>query len=419
MQSTISLGLLGPRDRIAAALSAGALLSTLLLWPFLGNGAAYVGLALSIPTIAVGWHTPDWQKLLKSPALWALWGGFVLLAVAFLLQPGWPSISSLVSFSVFALAPVLMLAIAPLSRSVTLQQFALVCIVGAGFAAAVGLYGMSQGEMRVTAPSLSPIHFAALAVTLGFMGLGVTLMSASPWRWLALAGPLLGFVASVASGTRAALVVGCALALLYGLFWMQRRAMPLWQKLLTPIVLAASVLLIFYLASLAGFTRPFDALRATWGSLTGDLGGDVSTAYRLEMYSAGWQAFVHSPWIGHGWRDQLTASMPFLSELGRAGYAAEGWAYIHNDALSFAVAAGIMGFAAYCLFMAAPFLAQRSHGGEGKWSLRAYLAGTFVLGLFVGGATDVLFMVEIPKFALVVVTAVLLFLPADPGRSDV
>nr|WP_314256173.1 O-antigen ligase family protein [uncultured Devosia sp.] len=412
MQSPISM-----RDRTAAGLSAAVLLATLLLWPFLGNGAAYVALIMSIPAVAVGWNPTDGQRLLTSPALWAFWTGFLLLTAAFLFQPGWPSVTSVVSFLVFALAPLLMLAIAPLARIATLQHLAIVCIVGAALAALVGLLGMAQGQERVTAPSFSPIHFAALAVTLGFMGLGLTLTSTSRWRWLALAGPLLGFVASVASGTRAALVVGCALALVYGLFWMQRRVMPLWQKLMTPIVLAAGVVLVFYLASIAGFSRPFDALRATWGSFTGELGGDLSTAYRIEMYRGGWEAFIHSPLIGHGWSNQVAAALPFMSELGQTGYANEGWAYIHNDALSFAVAAGIMGVIAYGLFLAAPLLARKGHGHEGKWSLRTYLAAAFSIGIFVGGSTDVLFMVELPKFALVVVSAALIFLPAIHIRS--
>jgi O-antigen ligase len=399
------------RDRIAALFAGLAVLCAVLLWPLMGNLAAYIALFLFLPAVLIGFRPSDLCRLMKSSWVWLLWAGFALLSCTFLFQPGRASLSSIGDFAVFAVAPAIGLAVAPLGRAwLTLDRFAVLCLAAAVLAGLVGAYGLTLGMRRVTAPNLSPIHFADLAVILGFMGMGVTLVFRSRWRWLALAGPVLGLAASVAAGTRSAVVVGCALAALYAVFFIQQRAMPLWQKLVLPAVLMALVVAIFYLAHLAGYTRAFDALHAIWGTITGDLSGDASTANRIEMFRAGWLAFLDRPLVGHGWHLQLQAAMPYLSEAAQRVYARQEWGYIHNEPLSLAVAAGIPGVIAYCLLIAAPFAALAGQpSGPGR-SLATFLAATFVAGLMISGMTDVLFMVELPKLLLVLVAACMFWL---------
>lgn len=409
---------LGALGTVSVVFSLLTVISAFLLWPVVGNTAAYIAVLMALPACLAGWRHSYWINLLHSPPLWASWCGFLLLAVAFILQPGQPSIASIGDFLPFALMPVFALAISPLHRvRFKLDHFAVLCMVAAALAAVVGLIGLMQGEIRATAPEFSPIHFATLAVTLGFMSLALTLTSSkSPLRWLALAGPLCGLLAALASGTRAALLIGCALALLYGCMWVQRRSIPLWTKVIFPFAMAGIVLLAVYLASLAGVSRPLDALRATLGVLTGDLGSDTSTAYRVEMFRGGLRAFLDAPLFGHGWHNQLQAAMPYLSQMAREGYSAEGWGYIHNDPLSLSVAAGIPGLLAYFLFMATPLLAAFARRDAVAWDVRLYLALSFTVGLFVSGAMDVLFMVEIPKVSLMLVAGILLFV--DVGGDE-
>ena len=399
------------RDRIAICLGGAAVLSLFSLWPLLGNAAAYATLFLALSSTLIGWRASDWSPIPTSHWQWALGVGFAFLAAAFLLQPGRPSIPAIGDFAVFALAPLITRPLVRLARTrMTLAWLVAFCLLGAAIAAYVGLYGVSQGRQRASAPDLSPIHFADIAMIMGFMSLALTLQGRSSWRWLALAGPIFGLVASVAAGTRAAVLVGCALALVYGIFWMRSSPMRVGFKILIPFIMAGIVILAFYLASLAGYNRAFDALRAMWGTLSGDLSGDSSTAYRIEMFRAGWLAFLDSPVVGHGWHNQLSAAMPYLSEMAQRGYERQAWGYIHNDALSLAVAAGIPGLLAYCLFLLAPILAvMRRSSDEGRVT-RIYLALTFSLGLFISGLTDVLFMVELPKFLLIFVSAALFYL---------
>lgn len=406
------------RDRIAALFAGLGLLSAILLWPVIGNAAAYLSLFLFLPAAIVGLRPDDVRRLMSASWVWLFWAGFGLLCLAFLLQPGGTGVSSIGDFAIFAVAPVIGLAMAPLGRTtLTLDRFAMLCLCATLVACAVGMYGLSQGARRVTAPNLSPIHFANIAVILGFMGLGVTLVGSSRWRWLALAAAPLGLAASVAAGTRSAVIVGCALAALYAFFLVQRHALALWQKIVLPIVLSALVVGAFYVAHLAGYTRAFDALRAIWGTFTGDLSGDTSTAYRIEMYRSGWQAFLDRPWVGHGWHQQIEAAIPYLSEAALRGYERQQWGYIHNEPLSLAVAAGIPGFIAYFLFMAAPFAAMARTPEGPHRSLAGFLACIFVSGLVVSGMTDVLFMVELPKLLLVVVSACLFLLPWKSERT--
>ena len=399
------------RSFISVFFSVACVVSAVTFWSFAGNYAAYISMLLAVPAFVLGWRQSFWVILRSSPVLWASWSGFLLLAIAFLLQPGLPSVASIGDFLPFALMPILALAIAPLGKvQFTLRHFALLCLAASALAGLVGLSGLLLGRPRASAPEFSPIHFATWAVTFGFMSLALTLTGRSPWRWFALAGPAFGLLAAVASGTRAALVIGCALALLFGFAWVQRRAIPLWLKVAIPFALAGAVLLAIYLASLAGLDRPWNALRAVAGVITGDLGQDTSTAYRVEMLRAGWQAFLDAPLVGHGWHNQLQAAMPHLSQMAQDGYAAEQWGYIHNDPLSFAVAAGFPGLVSYFLFMAMPLLAAFSQRKASNWDVRLYLALSFTVGLFVSGLMDVLLMVEMSKVLLIFVAASLLFI---------
>src|SRR5690606_9834426 len=43
----------------------------------------------------------------------------------------------------------------------------------------------------------------------------------------------------------------------------------------------------------------------------GDI-GDRTTSIRLALYDAGWQAFLESPWIGHGWVRRMSAALPHI-----------------------------------------------------------------------------------------------------------
>lgn len=401
------------RKRISVMAATGALASGMALWPLIGHAAAYLSLLMCLIALVAHGRWQDVPQVARAPWSLAFLGAFALIGVALLLQPDRSGLPYLADFLVFALAPLLAAALAPLVGRLTLERASQLCLVAAGLAAAMGLYGMAQGVNRPTAPGFSPIHFADLAVVLGFMSLAGTLLTTGKGRWLYACGPVLALIATIAAETRAALIVALGLALVYGVACTWGSALPRLAKLALPVTLAALVVLGFALAYAFGFTRPLEAFEPILALLRGELPADTSALYRVEMYRAGILAFLDAPLFGHGWHRQIAAAMPYLTEVGREGYALEGWGYIHNDALSLAVGAGLCGLFAYGLALAAPLLAHFAAPPSQEAKARLYFALCLSLGMLLSGATDVLFMVEAPKLLLVLGVATLYWFGAE------
>jgi len=409
-----------PRTRLARLAAGLVLIAGFALWPLFGHGAAYLALVFSLVALVPGWNGEALGQLIRKQFVLALVGAFALIALAFVLQPGQPSLANIADFLPLALTPLLALAISPLAGRLTVEKFSQLCLLASAMCALVGLYGLSQGVQRSTAPGFSPIHFADLAVVLGFLSLGGTLVEKAARKWMYLLGPILAVIATIAAETRAALIVALGLSLVYGIVSMRGSTLPRFVKIALPLVLCGLVVLGFAIAYWLGFTRPLEAFQPVIALLRGEMPSDTSALYRVEMYRAGILAFFDAPLFGHGWHNQIAASMPYLTEIGQEGYALEGWGYIHNDALSLAVACGLCGVVAYLLMLAAPLLAHfgAAHGRDGK--ARLYLALCLSAGLLLSGATDVLLMVEVPKVLLVLGSAAIYLFgvrPADGTHS--
>lgn len=405
------------RMRLAAAAAAAALLSGFVLWTLVGHAAAYLTLIFCLVSLVLQARPRAVASLAKARWSLAFILAFALIALAFALQRDASGLSSIPDFLIFALAPLIAAGLAPLAgRVLTVVRLSQLALFGAALAAAVGVSGMLAGHNRPTAPGVSPIHFADLAMILGFLSLAGTFADKGRRRWLYALGPGFALVATIAAETRGALFVALGLALLYGVITMLDSRLPRAVKLLLPPALALLVMAGFVLAYGLGFTRPLEAFQPVIALLRGELPADTSALYRVEMYRSGLMAFADAPLFGHGWHRQIAASMPYLSEVGRQGYALEGWGYIHNDALSLAVAAGLCGLLAYGLMLAAPLLA---YAGARAQDDRARLYGALCLslGLLISGATDVLLMVEMPKMLLVLGTATLYWC-GKTGRTD-
>lgn len=407
----------GVRMRLAALAAGAALVSGVSLWPLIGHAAAYLTLIFCLASLVLQGRPRALLDVTRAAWSIAFLVAFALIAFAFLLQPDHPSLAFIPDFAVFALAPLVGAGLAPLAeRSLTIARVSQLCLLAAGLAALIGLHGMWQGYDRPTAPGVSPIHFADLAVVLGFMALAGTLADRGRGRWIYYLGPVLAILATIAAETRGALLVALGLALLYGVIRTAESALPRPIKLLLPLSFGVIVIAGFALAYALGFTRPLEAFQPVIALLRGELPADTSALYRVEMYRAGLLAFADAPLFGHGWHEQIGAAMPYLSPVGREGYALESWGYIHNDALSLAVAAGLCGLVAYGLMLGAPLLAHfRSPGGPDR-KARLYAALCLSVGIFLSGATDVLLMVEMPKILLVLGAATLYWF--GPRETD-
>ena len=114
---------------------------------------------------------------------------------------------------------------------------------------------------------------------------------------------------------------------------------------------------------------------------------DVTTRYRLDLYWAGYQAFLQSPIVGHGWARLMTAAFPFLPA-DRSPYLY--LPQLHNDVVNFAVAAGVVGVAVYLLLLAAPLVGVLRSPRDGQFNLRLYGVVVLVTAYIFDGLTDLM-----------------------------
>ena len=140
---------------------------------------------------------------------------------------------------------------------------------------------------------------------------------------------------------------------------------------------------------------------------SGDI-ADRTTNNRLALYDAGWQAFLESPWIGHGWARRMTATLPHIDPAYLE--TARQITQLHNDVLNFAVSGGLVGVAAYLAIITAPTLAAWRSPRDALWAARVY--GTMGLPIvYIGaGLTDLMFGYEFHTAFYVMLNAIVLTL---------
>jgi O-antigen ligase len=398
--------------RVATVSAVLASLSIFVAWAVVGNYAAYIGAIFVVLAFIFATHRAQWKQIMLAPWVWALVSAFFLVTVAFSLQSAPGSANSIGDFALFALAPVFAVAAQPLAKKCfTVFHLGWIFWAGSVVAGIWALFLASQGVARGTAIELSPIHFADLAMISAFLGLVVLFDIASRWRWLVLSGPVFAIITVLIAETRSAVLVGICLSVVCGVFLWRAWSVETWKKILVLAFVPLCMVAAFYLASLLGFDRAFQVFDAIGKTLSGDAGLDISSYARLEMYRAALIAIADSPWIGHGWHEQMAVSLVYMSEYAQQRYELEGWGYIHNDFLSLTVSAGLAGGLAYFLAIAAPLLAVRWRSGRDERLV--FVAVTASIGILLSGVTDVLFMVEIPKIFLVMAAAVLFALSAS------
>lgn len=407
--------------RIPAQVAAfGALFSATVLWAPLGNVAAYFVLVLAGVGALLGWNNDVARSLIKQRWLQMFIAGFALMALALLLNTDPNDNIFIWDFLPVPLAFIFAMAFHTLRGKVDTLGLAWLFLIGAAAAAIVGSYEVFVlGENRATGLTNSPIHFADYAVIFGFMALGATFLSGVRSKWIFYLGPVLALYAATMAESRWAFFVAVALAGLFGLFLFRNWRARASTKVGTVAAIVILPLVAVVVGNFAGFTRPYQTILVIRDIVSGNQIADTSSAYRVEMYSAGVRAFLNAPIFGHSWDGQIAAAMPYLSDLGKRGYAAEEWAYLHNDLLGFAVAGGIIGIAAYVLWLAAPLVGARQSVPGPARQVHIYFATTFALGLFLSGSTDVLFMSELSKTLLASLTAAIVLLCTPRGSADI
>lgn len=401
---TVSSAGPAPHSRPRAVIAWTVLGLLLLTSCGLGNIAAYLVLIATLLVLVTLPRPGEWRAAVLMPANLAFLAAFAALALGSVVNAfTGDRISTIVLFIPLLLGIPAAIAFKASASSNGVVRLGQLALAGSALSlVVVVMEGMVFGAYRPSGLEFSPIHYATIAQMLGFLALCVPFQQ-KRWRdALYLAGPVLGLAAALLTGTRAGLITFVLLTLAASVFAIYRFRPKLWM-------IAAALAVLAAIAALAAFTfrdgdiaRALSTVDAMVRAMQGDLASDTSTAYRLEMYSSALRAVLDAPLFGHGWHNQVLAALPYMSEFGRQGYAAEGWNYIHNDALSFLVSGGIFGLAAYGLIFAAPVLAIVHSPRDSQFFSRAYALATIALAIFAAGITDVVFMVELPKVMLAI-----------------
>lgn len=408
------------RFTLSRLVAIAAVVTITVLWAPLGNTGAYIAIILAGIAAVLGWRNDVLALVLRQQWVWLFLLAFVSMAAATLLNGDPNDTIYIGDFLFMPFGIVFAVAFFSLRGRIGDQGLSWLYLLGAAAAVAVGVSDVYvQGQARAHGMSNSPIHFANMAVIVGFMALAGTFGASRRAVWLLYAAPVLGLLAATLAGTRGAYVVAAALAILFAIFVVVRRPERVALKLAG---IAALIVLLGLAAAVGhalGFSRPFETFQVLQELFAGKQLEDTSSAYRLAMYQSGIRAFFDAPFFGHGWHNQVTAALPYMDDFARQGYAVEQWSYIHNEPLGFALAGGVLGIVAYCALMCAPLFALRQIGPDSQSVPRAYLACTLIVGLFVGGMTDVLFMTELSKTFYVAMTAAIMLLCVDAPPKEV
>jgi O-antigen ligase len=370
----------------------------------LGAYAAYLAMFTALIGLVVAFDAQTVLWLLRKTWLqmWIL--AFFLIATAFAVTAQTTKdVLYAFDFTQLLLALAVSLIFVAMSRQETPQHRAiyllsLMSLAGTIVAFSIALYGACA--LRVSRPSgleMSTIHFAYFSIILGFLSLTVLFVDAHGLRRVVLLGPILGLLSAALTGTRGSVVVLAALLLVLLVFFLRFSTLSGQKKILAIACVPFVAIGVFLISYLLGASRTFLSLIGVAQVFGGDNAADVSAALRVEHLTAGAMAFMDAPLFGHGWVNQISSAWPYMTEFGKAAFVGERWAYLHNEAMSLAVSAGVLGVFAYILIFAAPLVGLAQLPRDNQFVARAYGVLVVTTGIFAGGLTEVLFKYELPK----------------------
>lgn len=353
-----------------------ALLATILPPGYAAFIGSYTTIILSLIALAAfGWQERD---VLRAPPVLATVSAITLVVVTLpVVYQGEEDL----------LAPVLLLpmltavALATLGKpSSTVPDgttFASICLFAAAIAAGGGVYEHYVLGVARAGLGNNAIHYASLAVMAGGMALTGVASGNSPWRYIFLAGPILGLIAATVSGSRGAAVGAVAMTIVafpFFILWFWRERL-FRISALSALCLGAVALVLLTASGNQRVMGIFDSALNIF-RFTGSI-DDI----RAGLYTSAIRAFAQSPIFGHG--------MGQLMSTAREMYSDQAIMYqldnLHADWANFAVMAGTIGLFAYGLLLVAPLLLLLDPRARSERAVivcvALLVAGQFVLGI--------------------------------------
>lgn len=361
-----------------------ALVATLAMAPVAPEAGNVIFLAMGGLSIALMFQHGGTQ--FRRPVVWMPVLGLGLVALSYGIGArSFEGLVGLAYFSpLFAIWP-LLTAAEDMKADDSSGLIAILALAGVAGAAVVAvLEVVATGTVRAGGGVANPIHFADVALLVGFAACAGLVGKVSSWRYLFFAGPVFAAIAVVLSGTRGAVVAIAAMLVVAAIGVVVLRLVSLKKALVALVILAVSgvVALLLGAGQLSGIQR---VLLDMADVLQNGVPTDESTAIRLQMISGGLKAFLQAPIFGHG----PLAFVNLANELSEMPFG--NWPHLHNDLADFAASAGIVGLVAYGLFLLAPIVeVVRAPGSAAKPRILV-LVSTLVAGFFVMGLTNAMF----------------------------
>ena len=328
---------------------------------------------------------PEAMAQVRRPIVWMPLAGLVLVAAAYGTSAGADGLAGLLYFApLLAIWPLVTLLQSSERPQLTLISGVL-ALCGASGAAIMAMFEVqSTGTTRAGELVANPIHFADVALLVGFTALIGALVVKSPWRFMFGLAPVMAVIAVLLSGTRGAVVAVVAMLAIAVVTAALLRLFSLRLLLVLGVCLLVAVggFLMLGGAQISGVQRVLADIAAT---LSSGAPTDSATALRLQMYLGGFRAFLEAPIVGHG-------PLTFTAVAnGLADSSFGGAPHLHSDLVDMAASAGLFGVGAYVLFLLAPILEIiRSPEKPGKRA-NVVLVATLVAGFFTMGLTNAMF----------------------------
>lgn len=326
------------------------------------------------------------QGQLLRPVVWMTLLGVGLIAVAYVI--GSKSFEGLIGLAYFApmFAILPLLNVAKDMKGIELPGLVgMLALTGAAAASIVAVMEVSAtGTTRAGGTVANPIHFADVALLVGFLACAGMMSVTGKLRYVFLAGPVLASVAIVLSGTRGAIVAMAAMVAVAGIMLVVLRLV----SVKSAIIAVAALILVGMAAAFLGATQLSGVQRVLADIadvFTSGLPTDDSTDIRLQMLQGGWKAFIEAPIFGHG----PLAFVNVANDL--AGLPFNNWPHLHNDLVDFAASAGVLGLIAYVLLLSAPIVEVLRLPRSVVRARILVLVSTLVAGFFVMGLTNAMF----------------------------
>lgn len=401
----------------ASAIGWGVLVVSLVLSPILGSASSVFTLALTLILLPVLTRPDAAGKVLASPAQVMFLTVTAVLTITYAITARDPT--DVLFFANFLALPlsaaIYLIALRHQGQNaalVILRFCALGAFVGFGFALFdIFGRGLPRAEGLIGNPNLMP----RIALPLGFVAMAGVFVDEGWRRWLYVLAPVAAIATTFLSGSRGAFLAIPALVLIAAAFlWLNRptRVFATAGALLTA---AGAVAGLIYLGP-GVFERFAGIVDVVGGVLqNGNAGRDGATAERLVMYRTGIDAFQRAPWLGWGWANLGNAA----AELNPTVFAeAAGTAFMyHNDAINFAVAAGLVGLGCLAVILLAPVIGAAAAPKDRYFAIRLYCCLILSIGFAIFGLTDSTLGYDAPTTLYAYLTALVLGAFREPAAA--